>query len=75
MIKQDEYRDWYIQLGLTLEQVKMLSEILESMMQLRPVMIQLKPGDSNYYAGKCDGLNSAFRLITGTLDAHDEFGD
>lgn len=75
MINARRYQAWYRQLGLTPTQKQMLEEMIQAMMDrlARPASVAPGPGDPGYWPGRMAGLNSAFRLITGTLDEHDEF--
>jgi len=72
MITPEEYPEWYKNLNLSDKQTQEILTMLENMIALNDP--RNKPTDEGYFAGKAMGLNSAFRLINGTLHYHDEFG-
>jgi len=71
MIKRNEYRAWYRKLNLSNEQKQMLGEMLENMM----TRIAGRQNLNDFWAGRENGLNSAWRMIDGELQNHDEFDD
>ena len=75
MIKRSKYPAWHRKLNLSKEQKEALGEMLEAMM-IRLSKFQDPDGDqADYFAGKEAGLNSAWRMIDGELQNHDEFDD
>lgn len=80
MFTERDYRRRYQAMGLSAYQKEHLLSMLTEMLQLASSEARLLERDgknrmATYFAGKTDGLNSAYHLIAGTLGEHDEFGD